>query len=194
MAKSPTKYEPPLPGPLRLRDSVRAALFSLRHFTDVCLSDMTPPRHLRAPELDVQLVEDVERALKCRLPDEILACLANDDFELSEYGFVLGQVVDNAQMARAHRCPKDLVAVGQRPDSDTFYCVSRSRLRERSVQLADLDILDGSVDWYDLGTWLSNVVERRQESLAEHYSTQAGWKPSPAELANFKPCLIEANA
>ena len=187
MAKSREEREPLVPGPLRLRDSVRTALFSLRHFTQVTLD---PPQSLSAPELDVSLVVAVEEALRCSLPDEVLACIANGDDELHEDGFDLGQVVDNTRLAHKRGCPKDLIAVGRHPDSHAFFCVSRGGPRGRGVQIADRDNFDGSVNWYDLGAWLAGKVEGRQEFLAEQYAALAEWEPSAAELSGFKPLLV----
>jgi len=189
MAKSAQQYAPPAPGPLQLRDSVRAALYSLRHLTQVTLDTLTPPRTLSPAELDQSRVVDVENALRCSLPDEILACLANGDDELHEFGFVLGQVADHTRLARKRGCPKDLVAVGCHPDFHAFYCISQDGPRDRGVQIADLDNFDGSLNWYDLSKWLSDQVEGRQMFLAEQYTALAGWKPSAAELAAFTPLL-----
>jgi hypothetical protein len=106
------QYEPPQSGPLRLRELVRASTFALRHLTQVTLDTLSPPRQVRAAQLDLELVKDVERALKCRLPDEILACLANGDDELQEFGFVLGQVADHTTLARQRpEVPEGLTAV-----------------------------------------------------------------------------------
>jgi hypothetical protein len=99
-------------------------LYSLRHFTQLSLNPLNPPRTLPAAELDVSLVTSVEEALRCSLPDEILACLANGDDELTEFGFVLGQVADHTRLARKRGCPQDLVAVGCHPDFHAFFCVS----------------------------------------------------------------------
>ena len=185
------EYEAPEPGPLRLRDSVRSALYSLRHFTQVCLDRLTPPRTLRAAELDLSLVVSVEEALRCSLPDEILACLASGDDVLHEYGFILGEVADHTRRARKRGCSKDLVAVGCHPDSHAFYCVSRAGQRGRGVQMADLDNFDGSLNWYDLGDWLAGKVEGRQSFLSEQYTALAGWEPAPAEWSAFTPSLVE---
>jgi hypothetical protein len=191
MAKSAKEYEAPRPRPLRLRDSVRTALYSLRHITQVSLDSLTPPRKLRAAELDVSLVVTVEEALRCTLPDEILACLANCDDVLHEFGFVLGQVADHTRLARKRGCSKELVAVGCHPDSHAFFCVSRDGLRSRGVQIADLDNFDASLNWHDLGEWLAGKVEGRQAFLSEQHMALAGWEPSPTELSTFAPSLVE---
>jgi hypothetical protein len=190
MAKTVKEYEPPRPGPLRLRDSVRASLYALRHFTQVSLDTLTPPRRLPAAELDVSLVVAVEQALRYSLPDEALACLANGDDELLEYGFDLGQVAEHTRRARQRGCPRDFVAVGCHPDFHAFYCVARDGPRGRAVQIADLDNFDGSLTWYDLGDWLSGMAAGRQDFLAEQHAALAGWQPSPAELSAFAPRLV----
>jgi hypothetical protein len=166
-------------------------LYSLRHFTQVSLDALNPPRTLPAAELDMSLLVSVEEALKCSLPDEILACLANGDDELSEYGFAIGQVTDHTQLAGRRGCPKDLVAVGCHPDSHAFFCVSRNRPRNRPVQIADLDNFDGNMNWYDLGEWLAGKVEGRQEFLSEQYPVLAGWVPAPSDLSAFAPSLVQ---
>ena len=188
MAKS--KHDPPRPGPLRVREPVRTALYTLRHFGQLSLDRHRPGHRLKPAELDVALVADVEQALRCTLPDEILACYANNDGELSEYGFVLGEVVDNTEYARKRRCPNDLVAVGRHPDSHAFYCVSRDEPRHRGVQLADLDNFDGSLNWYDLGEWLAEWVAGRRMFLEQIYPSLVGWVPSPDDFAGFTPTLI----
>jgi len=191
MAKSAKEYEPPVPGPLRLRDSVRRALYCLRRFTQVGLDTLSPPRRLQAAELDVSLVVAVEESLQCSLPDEILACLANGDDVLNEFAFMLGQVADHTRLARKRGCPKDLVAIGCHPDSHAFYCVCRSGPRDRGVQIADLDNFDGSLNWHDLGDWLSGKALGRQEFLASQYTALAEWQPAAAELSAFAPSLQE---
>ena len=158
--------------------------------TQVTLNSLTPPRTLSPAEVDLSLVIDVEQALRCNLPDEILACLANRDDVLNEYGFVLGDIADHTRDARKRGCSKDQVAVGRHPDSHAFYCVSRDRPRHRPVQLADFGNFDGSEIWYDLGDWLAEKAEGRQQFLAERYPVLAGWKPSPAEVLAFTPKLI----
>src|ERR1700677_2316471 len=77
-----------LPRPLCIRESVRETLFALRFFDQVSLAKFSPLRQLAPASVEITLVEQVEQALKCQLPDEILACLANGDMTLGEEGFV----------------------------------------------------------------------------------------------------------
>jgi hypothetical protein len=192
VAKSAPEYEPLQPGPLSLRDSVRKSLYSLRHFTHVSFESLSPPREVAPAILNLALVEQVERALKCQLPFEILACLANHDDELLDQGFSLGQVADHTRKARKRGCPKDLIAVGCQPDSHAYYCVSRDGPRNRAVQLADRDNFDGAVNWYDLGDWLSDLAEGRRLFLAEQYDSLADWKPAKDQYLQFAPLLVAA--
>src|SRR4051812_8572110 len=111
MAESRRKYRPPEPGLLHLRESVRRALLALA-------GEGAPDARL-----EVGLVEDVERALRCELPDEVLACFANGDDTLREWGFNLGEVADHTAWARELGCRSDLIAVGRHPDSQVLYCI-----------------------------------------------------------------------
>src|SRR5262245_41775271 len=190
MAISSRENDPLQSGPLRLRESVRASLFALRYLTQVSLKDLSTPRQMPAAELDLNLVEQVEQALNCRLPFEVIACLANGDDQLREFGFVLGQVVDHTRLARKRGCSRDLIAVGCHPDFHAFYCVTREGSRDRAVQLGDLDNFDRSLNWYDLGDWLTQKLDGRQQFLAEQYLELVNWVPTPIEIADFKPALV----
>jgi hypothetical protein len=108
--------------------------------------------------LDVTLVEDVERALRCELPDEVLACFANGDSTLPEWGFRLGDVVDHTAWARELGCRSDLIAVGRHPDSHALYCVGRRGDRKRPVGLTEFEVEAQDLHWHDLGAWLGELV------------------------------------
>src|SRR5262245_43006802 len=99
MAERRWKYRPPEPGPLQLRESVRRPWLALAG------GARTDAR------LGVARVEAVERALRCELPDEILACFANGDRTLQEWEFDLGAVADHTALARRLGCGAELVAV-----------------------------------------------------------------------------------
>ncbi len=114
------KYRPPEPGPLYLREAVRRPLLAL--------IEGNPPE----VRLEVAQVEDVERALRCELPDEILGCFANGDDTLPEWGFDLAAVVDHTALARELGCRTNLVAVGQNPNGHILYCIERRGDRRRS--------------------------------------------------------------
>jgi hypothetical protein len=147
MAKQLRKYHPPEPGPLRLRECVRRPLLALAGtgVPDACLA--------------VGLVEDVERTLRCELPDEVLACFANGDDTLAEWGFRLGEVADHTSRARGLGCRSDLIAVAQNPNCDTLFCVERRGLRQRAVRLVELELeANGELAWHDLGAWLAEVA------------------------------------
>jgi hypothetical protein len=67
MAEPRWKYRPPEPGVRHLRESVCRTLLAL--------AGPHPPE----ARLEVARVEPVERALRCELTDEILACFANGE-------------------------------------------------------------------------------------------------------------------
>jgi hypothetical protein len=147
MAASRRKYRPPEPGPLHLRESVRRPLLAL--------AGGDPPE----ARLEVVRVEAVERALRCELPDEILACFANGDGTLPEWGFDLAAVADHTAAAIELGCPADLVAVGRDPDGRVLYCVERRGDRWRAVGLFEIDTEEsGTVGWRDLGAWLAELA------------------------------------
>jgi hypothetical protein len=147
MAEPRRKYRPPQPGPLHLRESVRRPLLALA-------GEDAP-----AARLEVARVEEVERALRCELPDEILACFANRDDTLSEWGFDLAAVADHTALARELGCRADLVAVGQSSDGRLLYCVQRRGDRRRAVGLLEFDTEEnGDVGWHDLGAWLAELA------------------------------------
>jgi hypothetical protein len=144
MTESRRKYRPPEPGPLHLRESVSRPLLALAG--DIAAD----------ARLDVILVEEVERALRCELPDEVLACFATGDDTLPEWGFRLGEVADHTARARELGCPSDLIAVGRHPDSHVLYCVSRRGDRRRAVGLTEFEVgANGDTNWRDLGAWLA---------------------------------------
>jgi hypothetical protein len=144
VAESHRKYRPPEPGPLHLRESVRRALRALRD------------GRFGAAELEVALVEQVERALRCELPDEVLACFANDDDTLPEWGFDLGAVADHTAWARGLGCRPGWIAVGRHPDGHALYCIERRGDRRRAVGLVEFEAEgNGETGWRDLGDWLA---------------------------------------
>jgi hypothetical protein len=165
------KYRPPDPGPLRLRESVRRALLMLSE-------DLAGQ-----PELAVSLIEEVERALRCQLPDEILACFANGDATLPEWGFNLGAVADNTARARELGCPRDLVVVGEHPNGHTLYCVERFGDRKRGVGLIEIDTeANGDTGWRDLGDWLNELAGRFPSPRSKGSSIQLTlWPESEPE-------------
>ncbi len=147
MGEPRKKYRPPKPGPLHLRESVRRPLLALAGGT---------PQEAR---LEVGRVEDVERALRCELPDEILACFANGDGVLPEWGFTLAAVGDHTAQAREWGCPTNLVAVGEAPDGHCLYGIERRGDRRRAVGLVAFDPEEnGEVGWRDLGVLLAEMA------------------------------------
>jgi hypothetical protein len=138
------KYRPPKAGPLQLREPVQRALLAL--------AGDRPP----AAELEAGLVEQVERGLRCELPDEILACFANDDDTLPEWGFDLGAVADHTARARELGCRREWIAVGLHPNGDVLYCIERRGDRRRAVGLIEVEAeVNGDTSWRDLGEWLA---------------------------------------
>lgn len=146
MAEPRRKYRSPEPGPLILRESVRRPLLAL-------VGDGAANAWL-----NVALVEDVERALRCELPDEVLACFANGDGTLPEWGFRLGEVADHTAWAQELGCGSDLIAVGRHPDSHALYCIKRRGDRRRSVGLTEFELEAQATNWYDLGAWLAGLA------------------------------------
>ena len=176
-------------GPLEIRNSVKTALYALRCFAELSLAEMTPPQTLRPASLEISLVRDVESALDCTLPDEVLACLANNDGFLDEYGFDLGMIVDNTELARSQGLDHDSIAVGAHPDGHAYYCVRRQGQRKRSVFLSEVSNFGGGSAGYDLAEWLAEHVERQQEFAEEDYPDFTG--PDPTLQANFAPSLVD---
>lgn len=148
VAASRGKYRPPEPGPLHLRESVRRPLLAILRGADA-----------GEARLEVALVEAVERALRCQLPDEVLACFANGDDTLPEWGFALGAVADHTAEARELGCPREWVAVGRHPDCHALYCVERLGDRRRAVRLVEFETEgNGDTHWRDLGDWLAELA------------------------------------
>lgn len=141
------RYRPPELGPLQLRESVRRPLLAL--------AGDNPPE----ARLELGRIEEVERALRCELPDEILACFANGDATLREWGFDLGAVVDHTALARELECRASVIGVGEDPNGGTLYCVERRGDRHRAVGLLEVSVEEnGEVGWRDLGSWLAEVA------------------------------------
>ncbi len=113
MAKPHRKYRPPEAGPLHLRESVRRPLLAL--------AGSTPPE----AHLNVSQVEDVERALRCELPEEILACFANADATRPAWGFTHEELSELMAQAREMGYNAELVAVGHNPSGSVLYCIER---------------------------------------------------------------------
>jgi hypothetical protein len=156
MTESRQKYRPPQPGPLNLRDSVRLPLL-------VLAGGEAPEAHL-----EISRVEGVERVLLCELPDEILACFANGDSTLQEWGFDLGEVADHTAQAREVGCRANLIAVGRDPGGHILYCVERKGDRHRAVSLIVVDTEEnGDIGYRDLGAWLAERARLEDETRPE---------------------------
>lgn len=193
MSTSREENEPLEAGPLPIRESVKAPLFVLRHFEQLDLATLSPPRELRPATLEIELVRAVEDALNCCLPYEILACLANADGDLAEEGFRIGKLQEYTEYARERGCSRDSIAVGRHPDSHAFYCIPKRGNRSRPVLIIELDNFDGSERSYDLAGWLSEMVERRQDFLIDDFPQLQGWAPAAGELSEFCPALISSS-
>ncbi len=174
MAKSRRKYHPPEPGPLHLRESVRRPLLVLAG------NDAADAR------LGVALVEDVERALRCELPDEVLACFANGDGTLPEWGFRLSEVADQTAWARELGCSSDLIAIGRHRDSHALYCIARRGDRRRSVGLTEFEVESQDTNWRNLGEWLTELAGLEPEICSRstpksvQLSLFPGFEPEPS--------------
>jgi hypothetical protein len=159
MTEPRRKYRPPEPGPLHLRESVRRALLAL-------VGPSSPDAHL-----ETELVENVERALRCELSDEVLACFANGDDTLPEWGFRLGEVADHTAWARELGCRPDMIAVGRHPGSHVLYCIGRRGDRRRSVGLVEFEVEgNGDTNWRDLGEWLAELAGLEPDACARRSS------------------------
>ncbi len=180
--------EPLVAGPIEIRESVKSALYSLRYFS----GHYAAPRQIRPAALEIRLLESVEEALACCLPYEAIACLANNDEDLAEYGIAIGDVVENTSLARERDCSSDSIALGRHPDGHAFYCIAKQGPRSRKIYITDLDNFDGSERLYDLPDWLSEHVERRQEFTGEDYPDVRDWAPSPKDLAEFSITLLDS--
>jgi hypothetical protein len=131
-----------------MRESVRCPLLAL--------AGDAPPE----ARLEVARVEDVERALRCELPDEILACFANGDSTLPDWGFNLAAVCNHTALARELGCRSNMVAVGQNPCGHILYCIERRGERRRAVGLLEFHVEEnGELGWRDLGDWLAELAE-----------------------------------
>jgi len=173
-------------GPISLRDSVKAALFSLRHFERYYLA----PNRLPEPTLEIDCIGAVERALDCCLPFEALALLANHDSTLCEYGIDLGEIVDNTLAARKNGCSNQSIALGRHPDNHAFYCIGKNGKRSRTIGITEIDNFDGGSMYYDLPSWLNTHVERRHEFALDDFPELASWSLSEQQLADFTLSLV----
>lgn len=183
-----TENEPLVAGPIEIRDSVKSALYSLRHF----MAYYDAPNQTQPASIEISLIESVEEALACSLPYEAIACLANNDGYLDEYGISIRDVVENTASAHSRGQSADSIAFGRHPDDHAFYCISKRGPRSRSVHIVDVDNFDGSRTSYDLAEWLSEHVERRQQFTADDYPEVRGWAPSPDDLAAFSIILLDS--
>ena len=181
-----TDVEPLIAGPIDIRDSVKSPLYSLRHIMAYHDAENPP----KPASIEISLIQSVEEALVCSLPFEAIACFANNDGYLEEYGISLRAVAENTAAAHANGLSTDSIALGRHPDDHAFYCISKHGPRSRSVQVVDLDNLDGSGATHDLADWLCVHVERRQEFTAYDYPEVRGWVPSANELAAFSFTLL----
>jgi hypothetical protein len=166
---------------LEVREAVRQRLVQLRLFCKVS----------RPPELEAQAVAEVEKALKCILPDEVLAALANgDDYLYDEAGLDVTKLCEYSQEARESRCPKDLVPIGRDADGHELFCISRRLTRTSTAGITTFCNDDGSNSYLSFPDWLDKIIERQQESLIHRDASLAKVTPTEADLHTFQPALI----
>src|SRR5271170_3825329 len=109
------------PRALVLTDRVKTVLVRLHLMENLPL----------AVDVETLVVAEVEAALECRFPDDVLALFgSNADGLREDHGIDLTQVVENTRHAHERGCPKNLVAIGRQPDGLAFYCVESAPLTD----------------------------------------------------------------
>jgi hypothetical protein len=141
--------------------------------------------------LAAQTVAEVEQAIKCILPDEVLAALANgDDCLYDEAGLDLTKLGEYYQEARESRCPKDLVPIGRDADGHELFCITCSLTRTSTVGITTFCNEDGSDSYLSFPDWLDQIIERQQESLMDKDASLARIRPTEEDIHAFQPALI----
>lgn len=96
------------------------------------------------PEVDVDAVRDVDRALGWRLPDDLIATFAARLPQLEvERELALAKVVGHTGRVRAMGAPGDLVGVGK-DDTRVWLCVRKGEQPPEGTALFKYDADDGS--------------------------------------------------
>jgi len=156
------------PRDLVLRDSVRLHLVQLRRSQQI----------IDPPELRIDEVADVEDALRCVLPDEILAVIASA--ALQEEGFDLANIIDYQQLGKEMRCPSNLLPIAQGEEGHLLLCINPLGARDRQVGITTYCDEDQSTAYASLPEWLQQITEQ----------AQATTQPTSSDLAAFQAKLI----
>ena len=183
---SPSRYKPPIRGPMPIRESIRVILYTLRYYT----KRECPSNPLPVPELHIPQVKYLEIALRCHFPYEILACFANQDNYLNESGFDIKNVIDFTSIIHELGCSDAWVSIGADPDGLVYYCVNRKNKRKAPVTLFEFDTEDQSWNSCDLSTWLRKILTGPELDLNPEIPLFPDWEPPAHPFDDFRPQLI----
>ncbi len=112
---------PRKPGELRIIRPLALALTSLRALSGV----------ESGGDIDLEVLDAVERTLGVRLPADVLAVLASDVPAIRRrYELALDRLLDLHERARARGLPMDRIAVAHDRETDRFLCIS---VHERGI-------------------------------------------------------------
>lgn len=135
---------------LSVPDTIADLLIKLRLLTDTT----------KAPLLDLSAVTSLENALKCVLPEVVLALFANGDDQLFDWcGIDLEEAYDHTLEAHCKGLSKDLIVIGRHPDDHCYYCVPRQSKRDAVPGITVYENFDQSTGWHSLDEWLTQLIE-----------------------------------
>jgi hypothetical protein len=177
-----------VPRPIAVTEAVRRNLLRLRLLSRTGF-DATGERTLPNPVLAVEVVRDVEQALSCLFPDDVLAVFANADGYLGEHGFRIESVAEQTRDAHRRSCLRDLITVGE-TDGHVFYCVPSHGALDQCPNLVIYDDEDSSTTVRYLADWLAERVDGRRQFLERQSSVLARREPTDKELTTFRPALV----
>lgn len=177
----PGGQSPREPRPLLVSPPIRERLLTLQGM-------LTLPQR---PEIAASRVADVEEALECVLPDEILAALAVGIDSLLDEGFRLDRLVDYQKQAAEARFPHDLICLGI-DNGDAFYGIQRTLPRNRTPGITTYLADDSSTQFVSFSDWLDELIERKRPDGGSDDDNEDGTiVMSPNEdVLHFKPRLV----
>jgi hypothetical protein len=170
------------PRSIRVSKAVRQPIVELRLLEQTAID----------PVLDSARLDEVERSLDLRLPDDLLAVVASGCDAVRELGITLERIGSLVAEAHAAGCPPELVAIG-RTEGPVYVCLSRQS-GEGGVH--EFDPEEKKVRRRTIADWLSDLVDARKRDLGTPDEDDEDADPeiadvevAKADLDAFKPRL-----
>lgn len=144
----------------------------------------------RKPELEANRVADVEDALGCVLPDEILAAIAvGINGLLGGEAFRLEHLADCQKQAEEAKFPHDLICLGI-DNGKVFYGITRTGPRNKTPGITTYLVEDASTQYAPFSQWLDDLIERKRGDDDDSEDGATIVMSATEDVLGFQPRLV----